>query len=254
MSCREFVRTFLPLRQACSPKLLDAPAESGLNNEIDTEDAQVVRGDGSNSTVDRREFRGDANYEGRLTPPEDDVRFSIKPDLEEEPSWGQPMTSLPTPPPSSDEDDRRLSAGVNAPARVAHDHHIPRRSKISRAPSLQQLRSTMSVIADASSISRRSRAHSHHDSLDMSLDIQMSHSPTNHRSSTHSVASSQTAPPRPSIRRSQYSHPDITSLCEQWASHGPANQTYTFSSDSAVNNGLSRRTSIASSHMDTQAH
>lgn len=42
-----------------------------------------------------------------------------------------------------------------------------------------------------------------------------------------SIEPHEQAPPRPEVRR-MTSHPDITSLCDSWASTGPANQTVSF--------------------------
>lgn len=158
ISSREFVNAFLPLRQTRSPKLLDEPAESGLNQEIDTDEAKVVRGDGSDSMVDRTEFVRDADHALNVSTSE----LTGKAD-EEEPSWMQSPMILPTPPLSSDEDEQRSPIASSSSSKASHVHYSSRLPKLPRAPSLQQLRSTISVIADASSFTHRSRAHSHHE-------------------------------------------------------------------------------------------
>ena len=66
--------------------------------------------------------------------------------------------------------------------------------------------------------------------------LRLDHSPTaqppQYRLRAPSLTSSSTVPaPRPFIRRSHASHPDITVLCDNWSRSGPANRTMTYKPD-----------------------
>jgi len=80
MSCRQFVKSILPLHATVEPKEFGSETEAGLKDEIRSAAARVVRGDG---TIEPK-ADGDINcLSGVATP---DGREAGSP--EEEPTWG----------------------------------------------------------------------------------------------------------------------------------------------------------------------
>ncbi|KAI0964265.1 hypothetical protein AcW1_001125 [Taiwanofungus camphoratus] len=250
VSSRDFVQNFLPQWQSRSPQALEGTAEKGLAQEIDNESARVVRGDGMETNWRRedisRPIKGSSDDRGRPSgrPNErDDQTVSPTPSREEDPSWG---TRWPTPP-TSDEEETGESPSTSKAEHLPSSHtREGDRAKPQERPSLRRLQSTISLIADASYRSaaghlRRSPSYQH---------VQ-AHEPnppqspkTRYRASSLIMSSSKTPAPPPSIRRSDRSHPDINSLCQQYASSGPANQTMTFKPD--TNRTRSRTVSFLS--------
>lgn len=193
-----------------------------------------------------RPIKGSSDDRGRPSgrPNErDDQTVSPTPSREEDPSWG---TRWPTPP-TSDEEETGESPSTSKAEHLPSSHtREGDRAKPQERPSLRRLQSTISLIADASYRSaaghlRRSPSYQH---------VQ-AHEPnppqspkTRYRASSLIMSSSKTPAPPPSIRRSDRSHPDINSLCQQYASSGPANQTMTFKPD--TNRTRSRTVSFLS--------
>ena len=110
------------------------------------------------------------------------------------------------------------------------------RPTLSKAPSFSRLRATFTAIADVASTSASSTLHMPvtHPSRPSSPTVP---SRRRHRISSISMSSSAEVPPEPAIRRSQRSHPDITSLCKSWAESGPANPTKTYKPDVVTKHG-----------------
>ncbi|KAI0673679.1 Alpha/Beta hydrolase protein [Trametes maxima] len=235
ISCHDFVWSFLPKYQSRTPQPLEGPAEKGLENEIDNDAARVVRGDGTETGAGRESMsqssegrRDSASYRRKRRS------VSPTPTLQgDDPSWDSKYLS------SSSDDEGDLEAGVLRPSRSytppPTKHPSIRRSSLPKRPSLARLRSTFSAIADAASVSASDSTHI--------LPARPHQTPSNDpksspplarrrsRISSLSMTPSSSAPPEPAIRRSQYSHPDVTSLCRQWVSSGPANMTTTYKPD-----------------------
>nr|VWO94048.1 Hormone-sensitive lipase [Ganoderma boninense] len=217
LSCFDFVWKFLPQYQARTPQYFESSAEKVLEDEMDTDATRVVRGDGTETGAGREtiiETLPEATRVGsyrKLHPPRSP---SPTPSLEEpigDPLRIQPVYTPPSMPPS--------------PASSSS-----RRPSLNKASSFSRLRATFTAIADAASVSASS-----------TLNIPVANSPLasaptsptrrRHRLSSISMTSSSEAPPEPTIRRSQRSHPDITSLCKSWSASGPANHTTTYKPD-----------------------
>ncbi|KAI0778726.1 Alpha/Beta hydrolase protein [Trametes elegans] len=246
MSCHDFIWRFLPQHQSHTPQSLET-AEKGLEDEIDTDAARVVRGDGT-ETGAGRESISQQQPDGAGERNRDSYRrrrhsVSPTPTLhDDEPSWDSKYLSSS----SEDEGDfeggalRRSRSGSYAPSSPAPTASSPvRRPSLPKRPSLARLRSTFSVIADAASVSASDSLHpasgplSHVPASPGAAGEDPLPLPVRRRTrmASLSMTSSSEVLPEPTIRRSQCSHPDITSLCKQWASSGPANQTTTYKPD-----------------------
>ncbi|KAJ6504358.1 Alpha/Beta hydrolase protein [Mycena vulgaris] len=129
LSIHDFVRTILPQLQSTAPKALGPQAEEGLELEIDTADATVVRGDG----VERRRAAAGRRRRRRTTP-----------------SWGPSRFAMASPPTTDDEEE-----GEETPA--------PPPVEPAPTSTLRRIRSAVSVIMPES-ISRPTlkRHRSHH--------------------------------------------------------------------------------------------
>ncbi|OJT04454.1 Esterase [Trametes pubescens] len=235
ISCHDFVWSFLPQYQSRTPQPLDTSAEKGLEDEIDNDAARVVRGDGTETGAGREAIsqspkgkRDSGGYRRKRRS------VSPTPTLQgDDPSWDSKYIS------SGSEDEGDLfEGGALRPSRsyTPPPHSPAIRPQIPKRPSLARLRSTFSAIADAATVSASDSIH---------VDPVHAHGPASaddiappprrrNRLSSLSMTSSVDAPPEPAIRRSQYSHPDITSLCQQWHSSGPANHTTTYKPESPV--------------------
>ncbi|KAI0828960.1 Alpha/Beta hydrolase protein [Trametes gibbosa] len=239
MACHDFVWNFLPQYQSRTPQSLDTSAEKGLEDEIDTDAARVVRGDGTETCASRESICSSPK-----TPRDRDSyrrkRHSVSPtpSLEgDEPSWDSKYVS------SSSDDEGDLFAG--GALRSSHSYTPPSpgassRPALSKRPSLARLRSTFSAIADAATVSASdsihiSPVHTHSLTSEDTPPLRRRRSRISSLSLSMTMASSPGAapPPEPAIRRSQCSHPDVSSLCRQWHSSGPANQTRTYKPDGA---------------------
>ncbi|EMD42189.1 hypothetical protein CERSUDRAFT_147812 [Gelatoporia subvermispora B] len=282
-SCRDFVRNFLPQWQSRSPQELEGETEESMAHEIDTDAARVVSGDGTESISasvpdqgqeSERESEHHRPAVGRAQSSLEAPSLSPCPSslgsMDEEPSWAARWPS----PPSSDEETVRArtpSAPVETRQRQRHHVRAHTHSYASARPALDRLQSTLSVIANASSFTassapRRSASYQHlsvhspPSSPSASANYAHSHTPEplrtprrRRRISSLSMASNAPAPP-PGPRRADASHPDISSLCRQYADSGPAHATTRFTSASDApdpaqhaQNARSRALSSASS-------
>lgn len=200
---------------------------------MDTDATRVVRGDGTETGEGREtitETPPEATRVGsyrKLHPP----RYQSPTPSLEEPSWGSMYASTS----SDDEGDFgdgavRMQPVYTPPSISPSPTPSSCRPSLTKAPSFSRLRATFTAIADVASVSASS-----------TLNIPVTTSPLSsspssptrrrHRMSSISMTSSSEAPPEPTIRRSQRSHPDITSLCKSWSASGPANQTTTYKPD-----------------------
>ena len=224
-SCRAFVRHGFALAQPQDPHPLDDHTEAGLASEIDNERAHMVRGDGQDKVLSDVGTQVDSEQDssssssvdddstGGVTEAEesDDSFVSVDDSLEIQAEMDRPRSTPvlilqdPRSPDDSDDDndsDEDLSDSRASPSYVrstrAHSYNglenaqrVPTRMRTPHSPSVRSYASTLN--------------------------------PRHLRMSTLS-----TSPvPSPSIRSSS-SHPDISSLCEQWESTGPANITLTY--------------------------
>ena len=230
-SCQDFVHNFLPQHQARRPQEFGSSAEKELEDEIDTEAARVVRGDGTETGAGRDAFVEPPVTKGlQRRQSYQEKRGSAIPAQtpgSEDPSWSAVYLS------SSSEDEGDFGDVVRVqPVETSSPEPAPaRRPPITKSSSLSRLRATVSTIANAAS-----------NSASGSLHVPSPHPPharppappvTRRRSrvSSISMTSSSEAPPEPSIRRSQRSHPNISSLVKSWSESGPANQTRTYKPD-----------------------
>ncbi|KAH9858344.1 Alpha/Beta hydrolase protein [Lenzites betulinus] len=237
LSCHDFVWRFLPQYQSRTPQPLDTSAEKGLEDEIDTDAARVVRGDGTETTESRESICGSPK-----TPRDRDSyrrkRHSVSPTPTlqgDDPSWDSKYISS-----SSDDEGDLFGGGALRPSHpyTPSSPKLTRRPSLSKRPSLARLRSTFSAIADAATVSASDAihvapVHTHTPSSEDAPPLPRRRSRMSLSMSMSMVASPGAPPPEPAIRRSQCSHPDITSLCRQWHSSGPANQTRTYKPDGA---------------------
>ncbi|KAJ7170138.1 Alpha/Beta hydrolase protein [Mycena filopes] len=207
MSMHEFVRAMV-VPAHLGP--LGAKAEAGLEREIDTADATVVRGDG----VESESFKEDLEEEER-TESEPEEEEEASPGLAQKatyfPSWGPSRLSIASPPTTDDEDEEEEPSPATPP-----DERAP-------TSALRRIRSAVSVmIPDSISRPALKRHRSQHYSHRRSNSSMSIHLPT------LSTFTLNNPPPSPSIRirrNSIASHPDITKLVENWTHSGPANET-----------------------------
>ncbi|KAL6307677.1 Alpha/Beta hydrolase protein [Sparassis latifolia] len=244
-SCRDFIRSFLPRWQTRSPQDLEGSAEFGLAREIDNDETRVVRGDGTETGTGL-----DSSTEGRGLSEKRAKRDLTPPSREEDASWAVQWLTPPTPPTTPDNDKEKVvpikTDGQKAAVYTLHEARSPALENAS----LRRLQSTVSMIADASfrSASDLLRRSPSYPDLGDARGSQQKHSPTSrYLVSSMSISSANAPAPKTSIRRSEFSHPDISSLCMQYASSGPAHQTLTFKPDPAPKRGRSKTVSSSSS-------
>ena len=207
MSCRDFVRNILPQLQSNSPQSLGGAAEAVLEDEIGNEKACVVSGDGQETASGMQEVNEElGNEEGERT--ESDSGDDTVPKTY--PSWRRSQVWSPTADDTAvDDSDTSGSETESIPSSAYGDTTV-----------LRRIKSALSVVLPV-----RARNHRRTPSYQS---LHNEPNPTKQRLSISSLASITSVPPSPSIRRSSTSHPNITSLVQQWTSSGPANQTLTF--------------------------
>jgi hypothetical protein len=220
-SCRDFVRHTLPQIQSRSPQQLDGAAEAVLETEIDNEKTCVVGGDGVETASGMQEVKDKlAADDGERTESDSDDLSSQR----AYPSWGRSRVWSPI----HDDEDLDTTDDDDPPERAAPTSpSLPPGDEISFT---RRLKSAFSVFLPKSVPTVRAKNH-HRARSTQSLHTEYKHPlPSHLRLSTFSMSSVTSPPPSPSIRRSNASHPDITSLVHEWATSGPANQTLTFKS------------------------
>lgn len=198
-SCRAFVRHGFALAQPQDPRPLDDHAAAELASEIANERAHMVRGDGQDKGPSGSEVSEQDT--GDVTDEESDSSYvsaedSLAIQIEMDRSWSTSASMSPSIGASDDDTD-------------VEDHHLSLRSKSRRVQSYHGLEHVSSPLRSQHTSSLRS--------------------PSGTLNSRHLRMSSlsSTPVPSPSIR-STASHPDISSLCRQWESTGPANVTLTY--------------------------
>ena len=225
MSCRDFVRNILPQFQSRSPQLLGGAAEAVLEDEIDNEKACVVSGDGQETATGMQDVEAELGNEEDSKTESDSGDDVANPKTY--PSWRSSKMWSPS---LGGDDDTDDSGSENE---AASRPPPPYNSATSQSV-LRRIKSAISVLLPESAPTPpppalpppvRTRNHhrtpshqsTHHDAVR-----------PRHRYSISNLASSTSPPPSPSIRRSNISHPNVTSLIQQWATCGPANQTLTY--------------------------
>ena len=268
LSCREFVKYQLPEWQTSSPEALGGQTEQEMEEEIDNHDAKVVDGDGVEVSFEAAVeggWAGEASQDESSSEPgsREDMHLSwIEIQDGSVPSpWPSPPTSDdegPTlsapsskvqrsPPMQSDEVgwssplkhlQSTLSSMVGAAsASLVGGGSSQPQSESSR--SLPQITSPSprfkvnggSAQTPAPNSPTNSSAKRHHRRTPSSQyplrGALSSNGSTSGASGFLSIEPHEQPPPRPEVRR-MTSHPDISSLCESWASTGPASQTVNF--------------------------
>lgn len=207
VSMRDYVQNVLPGIQIATPKPLDRTAEDEMQQEIDNEDIRVVRGDGVETGTGRKRAESISQTNPSRPRSEADDSESSSDEL---PSWGRAAPSVRSRSSSSlssinlgDESQpreesppppilRRIQSATHAlfaedPVQEIKPHRRPRRmTEAQGGPGRISISNlTMSPVTDPSPVTS------------------------------------------PSIRRSKStaSHPDLTSLVEQFNTSGPANET-----------------------------
>jgi hypothetical protein len=224
-SCRAFVRHGFALAQPQDPHPLDDHTEAGLASEIGNERAHMVRGDGQDKVLSDVETQVDSEQDsssidddspGGVTEAEEsddsfvtvDDSHEIQAEIDRSRSTPVLILQDPRSPDNSDEESDEEDDGLSD-SRASYDSSYV---KSIRAQSYNGFESAQRVPARVRTPHSQS-ARSYASTLN-SRHLRMS------TFSTSPV-------PSPSIRSSS-SHPDISSLCEQWESTGPANITLTY--------------------------
>jgi hypothetical protein len=200
-SVREFVRaTFADAERASGKEKMarqqqQMPESAELAADADNERTRVVQGDGADAGRTKEQLAQSPSVDS--SPERTDAEDE---DEDDHASWCAGLQSgLPSPPASDDDDEED---------KRRHHHHAPEKPPLTRA----------------------------HTAVDVSLQTHSQPSAPRAqtwrgRPRTMTMSSADDAPaPRPGIRSSA-SHVDISALCLQWASEGPANATTTFTHD-----------------------
>ncbi|KLO20071.1 lipase/ esterase [Schizopora paradoxa] len=202
LSCRDFVKRVLPAQQRRSPQSLDDVAIAGLEAEMDNEKTRTVAADG-----------------------------------QEEVSQNKDLPSLVDDDPAEDEDEDDNVSIASSSSATLHDD-TGERSPIPKHPAgTERYLSRLSLRT----------THLTSPSTPTTPTSTTTFIPRNHYrrasgtgftplSATALTMSPCLAPaPKPIVRTRATSHPDIHSLCADWAERGPANET-TLYSPHAVSN------------------
>ncbi|KAG5647692.1 hypothetical protein DXG03_008415 [Asterophora parasitica] len=237
LSMKNFVRFILPQIRTRSPRPLNLRAELHLEEEIENENATVVRGDGVEVKT------GMEGVNDKLGGAQDHTDMENMGDKrrtpKEYPSWERssriwPLVNLPTPP-DEDEEHKHHADPITVtrpPSPPLSSHPFTDTSE--ETAGIRRIRSAVSLVAVAvppTVIARRhhrkapASEHRRHPSLESRRaapgHIRLPPAPM----MSKCTSSSQSPLHSPSLRRSSMSHPDIASLVEDWSHTGPANKT-----------------------------
>ncbi|KAI0783326.1 Alpha/Beta hydrolase protein [Abortiporus biennis] len=266
ISAGEFVREVLSSSENHAQPVLEKQAEEQLQSEINSDSARVVQGDGTESSSLREDLSLSMS-----SPEKTDSEGISTP--EEEPSWisSSPWPSLRTPVLDSGKKQVEKSTTSSLPSPQAVRYPTTSEKRSNASPRRHSTASSYLHSSHASSnITSRRGVPSQQSLSNVNISMTLKESPKlsvpsrpassrGYRVSNAISMSPSTAPaPRPYIRRSTSSHPDITVLCQQWANSGPANQTVTFKpevivkgSPSFTYDGVRRKTSSTFSSAST---
>ncbi|TDL28074.1 hypothetical protein BD410DRAFT_782035 [Rickenella mellea] len=214
LACRDFVKNVLPRRP---PQVLDMNAQQVLKQEIVNDKATIVRGDGS-------EMRPDPDTSYDLDTSSDTTDEGSRERSDDEPSWRHSFA------PRDAVDDSGVPTTDSDPA----ERPIIRRlrstfSLFSLQPEVDETPSTPTTPVTPSTAMHKAQpaGQPRHHSRRPSGNVRLS---------ALSIISSTANLPTPTIRSRNrtISHPDISSLCDQWAIMGPANQTTMYAPNTPV--------------------
>jgi len=206
------VRHGFAVAQPQDPRPLDDHTEAELANEIDNERAHIVRGDGKDKGPSDGKAQDDSEPDsGDATDSESDCSYvsaedSLAIQIEMDQSWS--ASSSKTPPDVRASDDDTDEEEQHSADSLTLHHHRSRRVQSYHGFEHVHHHVSSLVLAPHSSSMR-------------------SHSGTLNSRRLRMSTLSSTPVPSPSIRSSS-SHPDISSLCQQWETTGPANVTLTY--------------------------
>ncbi|KAI0348172.1 hypothetical protein BDW22DRAFT_1435947 [Trametopsis cervina] len=249
-SARTFVLETLKPIEGDVPRKFERKVEVRLEQEINTEKAKVVQGDGSDSLSKKDElYNPERMSETRVARPDSHGADSEEgsSSQEEDPSWvsPSPWPSPPLSPDKSDEKDfqfpRPKTAGSNSSSQGPRSHASSITNPFLRMPSMTFPKTPLISPPTPTPTNPSGLPSTSPRRLPSRTYLNPTEAPTHppgrvHRhSTTNSTTVLNMTAPRPSIRRSHSSHPDITMLCEQWAYSGPANQTLMFRPDAILN-------------------
>jgi hypothetical protein len=185
-----------------------------LAGEIDNIETKLVDGDGTEASI--AESSSSWTTVSTIERSDDDVGHSSQ---EEYPSWGEKIekSPWPSPPATDDEDYSLVSHATNSPASGSWQ-------------SLRIITSTISSIASGSlgTVASTTAPTKHTRTSSLQHRPSMERQPSYQRAPPVTMEHVQEPAPRPLLRRSTQSHPDISSLCKDWANAGPANQTVNY--------------------------
>lgn len=235
VSCRDFVRNFLPPLEHGAPGSLGAAAEAELEHEIGNEKATVVRGDGVETGTGIEQVNED--FDEADGPTETDSSEEDAATSRRYQSWGRQSKWILSDDDSS-EDEEKAAGSSSRPPREKKVGRRRSETLPSNAQSpLERLTSAMTLMTPdppsrpkSSAADRdRPRQHRRTSSHQPQLSDKFSRlsSFTSRTPSFASCTPTSSGLPSPSLRRSNVSHPDITTLVQQWTK-GPANQTYMY--------------------------
>ena len=228
-SIRNFVKHVLPQIQSHSPRPLPDVAEQGMEQEM--ENAVLVAGDGMEQSSSQRELQ---EMEERAVD-DDSSGGETEDDKEVPPSWVRSPTwsksSFPEPQADGKEGMVREDM-VEIPAVLV--------TPLSVAPICAT--STTRVSSRTPSNPLRPRSQTLHRSPTPSSTQPSRPKPVGRQRSYHTLrgtpfvmtaAVQNLTAPQPSLRQSSSSrsHPDLTSLVDNWSREGPANDTWVYSAN-----------------------
>ncbi|KAF5385349.1 hypothetical protein D9615_001202 [Tricholomella constricta] len=226
-SMKNFVRNILPQIRTRSPRPLNLRAELHLEEEIENENATVVRGDGVEIKAGMESVNDKLGVEDTDDPENKDNK---RRDSREYPSWERgsriwPFVNLPSP---LDEDDEHKhhaeGVTVTRPPSPAVSSH-PYTDTSEGTAGIRRIRSAVSLVAVPVPPTLIARPHHRKISALESRKAAPGHIRLPAAVMTKCSSPSHSPLHSPSLRRSSMSHPDIASLVENWSHTGPANQT-----------------------------
>lgn len=203
LSCRDFVKRVLPMQQRRSPKSLDEVAQAGLEAEMDNERTRAVAADGVEDVSQSKDVPSLVDDNDAAEDDDDDDNISIASSSSSTLN-NDPRERSPIP---------KHSAGT--------ERYLSRLSV-----STTHLTSPLTPTTPSSTISLIPR--NHHRRASGSGFTPLS-------TTTLTMSPCVSTAPQPVVRTRATSHPDIHSLCVDWAERGPANKT-TLYSPHAVSN------------------
>ncbi|PSS29747.1 hypothetical protein PHLCEN_2v2895 [Hermanssonia centrifuga] len=241
MSAREFVCSVLAPLKEDAPRTLEKKVEEKLKDEINNATARIVQGDGTDSVSEKDDIQSKKTLDSTAAKLEKNVSDDESSSQDEDPSWVTSPSVLPDP---KGDTKRRESWGRDGSVRSTTSTRT-RTGSVSSS-----LWGPVSSYTPTSTL-RRSHSRPQLSSTRKSDTPTFFPPPREYRIPTASLSSSTSSVPRPSIRRSHGSHPDISQLCAQWANSGPANQTLTYKPDTLPRRRKNSQPTILST---TQRH